>query len=399
MLEKKPQDICLAVFPLLFGRKRIEMIKAVYVHVPFCRYLCHYCDFTKMFYQKELADQYLDTLKLEIQKKKEQVEYGPLRTLYIGGGTPSALSPKQLSKLFSILREEFDLESGAEFTVEANPDDFSNEKIRVLHEFGVNRVSLGVQTFEESILDQLGRKHSKQDVYHSIESLREIGISNISLDLMAGLPSQTLTSFEKSVDEALSFNLPHYSTYLLQIEPKTIFYLRFKEGKLSRPPEELEVEMYYLLVSKMKEHGIDQYEISNFAKKGFESRHNLTYWNNDYYFGFGPGAHGYHPGKRIVNVKPVNHYIRSKGEAVLEEIPISRNEQIEEEMFLGLRKNQGVSLRSFKEKFGEDVEKWFLQPITELQNKELIEIQKGFLRLTDKGRLISNEVFQEFLLS
>ncbi|MEQ6375852.1 radical SAM family heme chaperone HemW [Bacillaceae bacterium S4-13-56] len=375
------------------------MIRAAYVHVPFCRYLCHYCDFTKMYYQKELADQYINTLKMEIQRKKQQVDYGPLKTLYIGGGTPSALTPDQLTKLFSLLREQFTLESGAEFTVEANPDDFSDEKIRVFHEYGVNRVSLGVQSFEENLLEQLGRKHTKQDIYRSIDFLRKIGISNISLDLMAGLPGQTLKSFETSVDEALSFNLPHYSTYLLQIEPKTIFYLKYKEGKLSKPPEDLEVDMYHLLVSKMKEHGMDQYEISNFSKKGFESKHNLTYWNNGYYFGFGPGAHGYHPGKRIVNMRPVNHYIKSEGEAVLEEIPISRNEQIEEEMFLGLRKNQGVSLTKFKKKFGEDATVLFHQPISKLQNRGLLELEEGFLRLTETGRLISNEVFLEFLLS
>lgn len=376
------------------------MIRSAYIHIPFCQQICHYCDFTKFFYNKELADQYLHALEKEIVQavgtKNKQ-----MRTIFVGGGTPTALSHEQLEKLLIIISNSFDVHNCEEYTFEANPGEFDEEKLVLLKKYGVNRISFGVQSFDDEMLEKLGRSHRVSDVYNNLKLFEKLNFKNVSVDLMYGLPGQSYSDFEKTLKEAIDLDLPHYSSYSLQIEPKTVFYLKHKKGKITKPVEEEEAAMYELLMREMEKKGIRQYEISNFAKPGFESKHNLTYWNNDYYYGFGAGSHGYLPGERTVNIKPLNQYISKaldNGEPRLHVEKIEREDEIEEQMFLGLRKAEGVSKGIFQKRFELSMETLYKDELDYLKRKEWIEETDEFVRLTEQGRLFGNSVFQEFLL-
>ncbi|WP_281975947.1 radical SAM family heme chaperone HemW [Halobacillus litoralis] len=375
-------------------------IPSAYIHIPFCQQICHYCDFTKFFYNERLADEYMEALENEIHTyipgEKAQV-----RTIFVGGGTPTAVNHSQLKKLLQMIDDHFDLASCEEYTFEANPGDLDLEKVRLLKNYGVNRISLGVQVFDDEMLEKIGRVHKVKDVYTNIDRLLQVGLSNISIDLMYALPGQTVEDFEKTIDEAMQFGLPHYSSYSLQIEPKTVFYQRYKKGTLVKAPEEDEAQMYELLQRKLSAAGAVQYEISNFAKPGFESKHNLTYWNNEYYYGIGAGAHGYLPGKRTINLRPLPAYVKkatSDGIPILHEEPIGMKEEMEEQMFLGLRKTEGVLTDQFYRKYGQTIVDVFGHALSTLKERSLIEEHSGYIRMTPRGRMLGNEVFQEFLL-
>lgn len=376
------------------------MITSAYIHIPFCEHICHYCDFTKFFYNEASATAYIRALKREIQTKIQH-KNTPIETIFIGGGTPTSLNVKQLQNLLEIIDKTFDVANCEEYTIEANPGDFAEDKIKLLKNYGVNRVSLGVQVFDDAMLDSLGRAHRVKDVYTTINQLKKHGFSNISIDLIYALPNQTVNGFRQTVSEALSFDLPHYSSYSLQIEPKTIFYNRYRKGQLHRPQQEEEVKMYAILKQMMTENGKEQYEISNFAQRGYESKHNLTYWNNEYYYGFGAGAHGYIRGTRYGNIRPLPQYIEkamTDGNPVLTEVDIGLKERIEEQFFLGLRKRKGVHKAKFKQKFGFSHDEVYQRPIEDLMKKGWLTEDEEFLRLTDQGVLFGNDVFAQFLL-
>lgn len=376
------------------------MITSAYIHIPFCEKLCHYCDFTKFFYDEKMADEYLVALEKEISTAIEQPSK-KMKTIFVGGGTPTALNNRQLLQLVEMIAHYFDVSGVEEYTFEANPGDLTKEKIDILVSHGVNRISMGVQDFNDEMLEKLGRLHRVKDVYQNVNDLQNAGLTNISIDLMFSLPNQTMEHFSKTLEEAISFNLPHYSAYSLQIEPKTVFYQRYKKGTLSKPPEEVEADMYELLRKRMREEDKNQYEISNFARAGYESKHNLTYWNNEYYYGFGAGASGYLPGYRTINVRPFPAYVKealASGKPVLYTDEITKKERIEEEMFLGLRKSEGVSLQSFYSKYHLDLKKIYSDTFEKLTQKGWMELSDGFVRLTEDGKPFGNEVFQEFLL-
>ncbi|MEC0755125.1 radical SAM family heme chaperone HemW [Bacillus haynesii] len=376
-------------------------MKAAYIHIPFCEHICHYCDFNKFFIQSQPVDEYLRSLEKEMANSMEEAGHPELKTIFIGGGTPTSLSAAQLERLLdSIHRILKPSESLAEFAVEANPDDLSAEKLDVLKAAGVDRLSFGVQTFEDELLKKIGRVHEQKDVLVSFERARKAGFDNISLDLMFGLPGQTIGHLASSLDTALALGAEHYSVYSLIVEPKTVFYNLMKKGRLHLPPQDQEAEMYELVMRKMEEAGIGQYEISNYAKKGYESKHNLTYWNNEEYFGFGAGAHGYINGKRTVNAGPVKHYIdliEQSGFPYKEKHRVTKNEQIEEEMFLGLRKTAGIDKECFFEKYGRSVDDLFPKVLHSLEETGLIVNTNKNVFLTHNGKLLGNEVFQAFL--
>ncbi|WP_226036953.1 radical SAM family heme chaperone HemW [Aquibacillus saliphilus] len=376
------------------------MVSSVYIHIPFCEKICHYCDFTKFFYEEKMADDYIDALKKEVSayitNPKQQV-----KTIFVGGGTPTALNYRQLESLLKIISHHFDVDQCEEYSFEANPGDLDEEKIKLLKEYGVKRISMGVQVFDDTMLEQLGRLHRIKDVYENINTLTKHGLTNISIDLIYSLPNQSIDNLHRTIDEALSFNLPHYSAYSLQIEPKTVFYQRYMKGKLRKPQEETEADMYELLRTEMNKHGKFQYEISNFAEKGFESQHNLTYWNNEYYYGFGAGAHGYLPGKRIINLRPFPAYLKKAnedGQPILHIEKVGEKERIEEEMFLGLRKTKGVSKQEFINKFKVDINDIYHDSLVTLKQRGWLIETDQHVRLTDNGMLFGNEVFQEFLI-
>ncbi|WP_144532444.1 radical SAM family heme chaperone HemW [Bacillus pumilus] len=376
-------------------------MKAAYIHIPFCEHICHYCDFNKFFIKTQPVDDYLAALEKEMQHTIEQKGEQELKTIFIGGGTPTSLTVSQLDQLMnSIHRVLKPSKKLVEFAVEANPDELSLEKLHVLKEAGVNRLSFGVQTFEDDLLKKIGRVHQKKDVLVSFERARDVGFDNISLDLMFGLPHQQKHHVMNSLETAFSLGAEHYSVYSLIVEPKTVFYNLMQKGKLHLPPQEREAEMYELVMDEMERHGLHQYEISNYAKPGFESQHNLTYWSNEDYFGFGAGAHGYVDGIRNVNAGPVKHYlelIEQTGFPYKETHQVTKAEQIEEEMFLGLRKIEGVKSADFQAKYGASPEALFPSVLEELEEKGLIVKDDIGIRLTRKGKLLGNEVFQAFL--
>ncbi|MFC7320935.1 radical SAM family heme chaperone HemW [Halobacillus campisalis] len=375
-------------------------ISSAYIHIPFCQQICHYCDFTKFFYNERLADEYLEALEKEIHTYIPH-EKAVVQTIFVGGGTPTALTAEQLHRLLLMIENHFMIDQCKEYTFEANPGDLDLEKVKLLKSFGVNRISLGVQVFDDDMLEKIGRIHKVKDVYTNVDRLIQEGLTNVSIDLMYALPGQSVGDFERTIDEAMQFDLPHYSSYSLQIEPKTVFYQRYNKGKLIKPPEEEEAEMYEMLQSKLASRGVKQYEISNFAKPGYESQHNLTYWNNEYYFGIGAGAHGYLPGKRTINIRPLPAYVKqamADGRPILHEEPVGVKEQMEEEMFLGLRKAEGVSMDRFERKFGRSIHDVFGQAIPVLRERGLLLESKRHILLSEKGKLLGNEVFQEFLL-
>ncbi|MEC2307153.1 radical SAM family heme chaperone HemW [Bacillus atrophaeus] len=376
-------------------------MKSAYIHIPFCEHICHYCDFNKYFIQSQPVDEYLNSLEKEMINTVVKTGQPKLDTIFIGGGTPTSLSEAQLEKLMDIVHRVLKPSSPLpEFAVEANPDDLSAEKLKVLKDAGVNRLSFGVQTFEDDLLKKIGRVHKKKDVFTSFERARALGFENISLDLMFGLPGQTLEHLDQSLQTALSLDAEHYSVYSLIVEPKTVFYNLMQKGRLHLPAQDQEAEMYELVMRQMSDANIHQYEISNFAKPGLESKHNLTYWSNEDYFGFGAGAHGYINGVRTVNAGPVKHYIdliNEKGFPYRDTHEVTKEEQIEEELFLGLRKTAGVSKKRFFEKYGCSLDELFAQVLCGLSDKGLIHNTESSVSLTHNGKLLGNEVFGAFL--
>ncbi|MGE7661423.1 radical SAM family heme chaperone HemW [Peribacillus sp. NPDC097197] len=377
------------------------MIKSAYLHIPFCEHICHYCDFNKVFLQGQPVDEYLRMMKREMKMQLAKYPTTELDTVFVGGGTPTSLDEKQLSFLCEAINETLPFDAKqAEYTFEANPGDLSREKLEILFQAGVNRLSFGVQSFNDELLKRIGRTHRASEVYETIQLAQDVGFTNITIDLIYGLPGQTMEDFEDTLAKALALQLPHYSSYSLIVEPKTVFYNQMRKGTLNLPPQELEASMYERLMEEMERHGMHQYEISNFARPGFESKHNLTYWDNKEYYGIGAGAHGYTGGKRVANHGPVKKYITPllKGELpVLDEHPVPLYEKMEEEMFLGLRKTKGVSLETFKSKFSVEMNEIFGESLEEQMKKGLLTIEDGFVSLTERGKLLGNEVFQSFL--
>ncbi len=376
------------------------MAKFAYIHIPFCHHICHYCDFNKVFLKGQPVDEYIQSLLLEMKRTLEQFPHEPIETIFVGGGTPTTLTASQLDTLCGGINQLITVHPNIEYTFEANPGDLGIEKLNVLASHGVNRLSFGVQSFEDRLLEIIGRSHRKKEVYQAIEDAQKAGFSNISMDLIYALPTQTMNEWRNTIKEALSIGLPHYSGYSLIIETKTVFHNLKKKGQLPLPTEDAEADMFEVLIDEMNKHHVNQYEISNFAQPGYESKHNLSYWNNEEYYGFGAGAHGYLNGVRRSNVKPVNKYIQmiEKSELpLLEKIHLTKEEQMEEQIFLGLRKTEGISLVTFNDKFKINPQDYFSTAIQENIAKGLLEISNHQLRLTRKGRFLGNEVFQSFL--
>ncbi|HEO4026518.1 TPA: oxygen-independent coproporphyrinogen III oxidase [Streptococcus agalactiae] len=369
---------------------------SAYVHIPFCTQICYYCDFSKVFIKNQPVDAYLQALIREFRS----YDITELRTLYIGGGTPTSISAVQLDYLLTELIRDLNLNTLEEFTIEANPGDLTVDKIEVLQKSAVNRVSLGVQTFNDKHLKRIGRSHNEAQIYSTIDALKTAGFQNISIDLIYALPGQTMDDVRSNVAKALSLNIPHLSLYSLILEHHTVFMNKMRRGKLHLPTEDLEAEMFEYIISEMERNGFEHYEISNFIKPGFESRHNLMYWENVEYYGVGAGASGYLDGIRYRNRGPIQHYLKgvSEGNARLSEEVLSKNEMMEEELFLGLRKKEGVSIGKFEQKFGTSFEKRYGQIVQELQSDGLLKENNGFIQMTKKGLFLGDTVAEKFIV-
>ena len=369
---------------------------AAYVHIPFCTQICYYCDFSKVFIKNQPVDAYLEHL---IQETRSY-EIGKLRTLYIGGGTPTALSAQQLAYLLTELPKVMDLSEVEEFTIEANPGDLDPDKIAVLKESQVNRVSLGVQTFDNKMLKKIGRSHQEQDIYDNIRHLKQAGFDNISIDLIYALPGQTMDQVKENVAKAIDLDIPHMSLYSLILENHTVFMNRMRRGKLPLPKEELEAEMFEYIIEELEKAGFEHYEISNFSKPGFESRHNLVYWDNAEYYGLGAGASGYVDGIRYKNHGPIRHYLEAveAGKARITEEHLTLEEKMEEELFLGLRKKTGVSKARFEEKFGVSFDQRYGQVVANLTEQGLLVPDDKQVRMTKRGLFLGDTVAEKFIL-
>lgn len=376
-------------------------MRGMYIHIPFCHQICHYCDFNKVFFKNQPVDEYIESMGRELAiMKAEGLSFAEVETVFLGGGTPTALSEKQLDRLLAIIHEYVDVASLKEFSTEANPDELTYEKLRVLKSGGVERLSIGVQSFDEELLKKIGRTHSAQDPARVIDEARKVGFTNMSIDLIYGLPGQTREQWQQTLERATELELPHYSGYSLIVEPKTVFYNLMNKGKLPLPGEDLEAEMFGMLMEHMEQHGRHRYEISNFALPGYESTHNLIYWENATYAGVGAGAHGYIKGERYSNIGPIKKYMAEtdSGKRPLQQThTVTKVEAMEEEMFLGLRKADGVSDEVFRKKFGQSFEDVYGQTLQSLIGQGLLERCHGNVRLTQMGIFRGNEVFQQFL--
>ena len=369
---------------------------SAYVHIPFCTQICYYCDFSKVFIKNQPVDAYLEHL---IQETRSY-EIGKLRTLYIGGGTPTALSAQQLAYLLTELPKVMDLSEVEEFTIEANPGDLDPDKIAVLKDSQVNRVSLGVQPFDNKMLKKIGRSHQEQDIYDNIRHLKQAGFDNISIDLIYALPGQTMDQVKENVAKAIDLDIPHMSLYSLILENHTVFMNRMRRGKLPLPKEELEAEMFEYIIEELEKAGFEHYEISNFSKPGFESRHNLVYWDNAEYYGLGAGASGYVDGIRYKNHGPIRHYLEAveAGKARITEEHLTLEEKMEEELFLGLRKKTGVSKARFEEKFGVSFDQRYGQVVASLTEQGLLVPDDKQVRMTKRGLFLGDTVAEKFIL-
>ncbi|MGX7014410.1 radical SAM family heme chaperone HemW [Vagococcus silagei] len=375
---------------------------SAYIHIPFCEHICFYCDFNKVFIEGQPVDEYIEALINEIRLTKLAYPSNDTETIYIGGGTPTALSAKQLDRLLEGVRQHLPFDEKNEFTVEANPGDLTLDKLRVLQNHGVNRVSMGVQTFDNRLLKKIGRKHTAQDVFDTMKLFEKADFQNVSIDLIYALPNQTTESFEDTLDKALALDLPHYSLYSLILENKTMFYNWARQGRLHLPGIDVEGDMFERAIERMTAGGRHQYEVSNFALEGYESQHNLVYWNNEHYYGLGAGASGYLGDVRYKNHGPIQHYLkplRENERPVIESEHLTLNHQMEEEMFLGLRKLEGVSLTRFEEKFNKSFTSVYGATTQHLIEKGLLKHNQDYLALTEKGLILGNDVFEQFLLT
>ncbi|CEA00002.1 Oxygen-independent coproporphyrinogen-III oxidase 1 [Metalysinibacillus saudimassiliensis] len=375
------------------------MARGIYIHIPFCHQICNYCDFNKFFFANQPVDEYIEAVgkELTLWKARAPEAFNNVETVFLGGGTPTALSATQITRLLTLIAQQVPLAQVKEFSSEANPDELSRDKLVALYEGGVNRLSMGVQSFDEALLKRLGRTHSNAHVIETIATAKDVGFKNISIDLMYGLPDQTMAQWQSSLRMALDLQLPHYSAYSLLVEPKTIFYMEYNKGRLPLPTPQLEGEMYDVLMREMEAANVAQYEISNFGQK---SVHNTIYWDNDEYIGIGAGAHGYVEGVRYGNHGPLKKYfaaLASNTLPLLNEHKVTEQEAMEEQLFLGLRKTAGVPNASFEQRFGKTMDEAFPGVIAPLITKGLVVQDAEGLRLTRAGRFVGNEVFQQFL--
>ena len=366
----------------------------LYIHIPFCTKKCHYCNFVVTTANTpESHTAFLSALEKEIIHTAAHFQNADFDTLYLGGGTPSVMSREETTALFDLLRKNFRFRKDAEITCEINPGDIDREKAENTHAMGVNRVSLGAQSFQDATLKRLNRTHAVKDISASFQLLREVGFKNIGLDLMLSLPQETLEDVKNSLDQLIRLGPEHVSLYELTIEEKTVFGSLFKTGKLSLPDEDHQIQMLSHARTALKKAGFRHYELLNYAKPGFESRHNRIYWNNQEYLGLGPGAYSYIHGRRFMYAANVADYLEKteKGDwAVFEEEQLTLEKKEAESFLLALRLLEGADtgrFHSLMERMKDNIGK--------LEEKELLSRGNGRIRLTDRGQFFAETVFSE----
>lgn len=386
----------------------------VYLHIPFCKSRCSYCDFaTDVYRDSGAVERYVDALCREIRSEPPALAGGQfiddsagsanrpaayaagsdIDTVYFGGGTPSLLEPKQVATIFDSVNSVFSVAKSAEITMEMNPATVTPEKLDAFRSLGINRASFGVQTFNERDLKLLARGHNANDARQTYRMLREAGFENISFDLIAGLPGQTIEDWSRNLDEAVAMEPEHLSLYLLEIHESTPLAEQVRSGRRTPIDDELAAEMYEMMLDRLAAAGYEQYEISNFAKPGFESRHNTKYWRLEPVFGFGVSAHSFDGRERYANERDTARYVEMIERTGSAETFRETTDLASEFAFLGLRLTEGFALRDYENRFGRDIS----DKVARLVDDGLVMVSKGRVRLTRKGMLFSNEVFSEFV--
>jgi oxygen-independent coproporphyrinogen-3 oxidase len=371
----------------------------VYIHIPFCSSRCSYCDFATGLYQDGLADKYVQALIKEITSAPESRRL--VDTVYFGGGTPSLLSPSQLERILAALRDRFEIDSQAEITIEMNPGSVTMENLSAFRGLGINRASFGAQTFDDAELARLGRSHTSADTFNTFRDLRKSGFDNVSFDLIAGLPGQSLARWEENVDKALRLQPEHLSFYLLEVHAGTPLAEHIQRGLQPQPDDDLAAVMYESMLESATAAGYEHYEISNLCRSGFPSRHNTKYWTGAPYHGFGCSSHSYDGvTRRWSNERDITRYLEAieKGaSAVVEQHELTRDEIRAEAVFLGMRMMSGINTQQYRESFGIDLRDEHEEDLMRFHEAGLVVFDGDLIKLTRAGALLSNEVFAAFV--
>ncbi|MGA2823139.1 MAG: radical SAM family heme chaperone HemW [Bacteroidales bacterium] len=374
-------------------------MSGIYIHIPFCRRKCHYCNFFSVASLK-YKERFLDALKEEIFFRKNYLDRKPIESIYIGGGTPSILQILEIESILEDFRKYFNLAENLEITLEANPDDLDTAIIHEYRNIGINRLSIGVQSFFDDDLQYLNRIHSGQRAEESVIQAKEAGFTNISLDFIYGIPTLTAEKWQKNLEKAFTLEVPHISAYSLTVEPKTALDLLIRKKKLPGPAEEQIIEHFYILLRMMKEQEFEHYEISNFCKNGFYSRHNSMYWNGTPYLGLGPSAHSYDGTSRQWNISNLVYYIDqiNRNESFYESEKLTPLQKYNEYVMVSLRTMWGCDLNTIGERFGEEVAAHFSRSAARyLTSGEMTE-KKGIYHLTDEGKLFADGIAADLFL-
>lgn len=372
----------------------------LYIHVPFCSSKCNYCDFNSYAGRLNLTEDYFNSMKKEIEHYDEELRYNLIETIFIGGGTPSCVDQKFISNILTICRANFNISEDCEISIESNPGTLDIEKLMAYRRSGINRISIGLQAYQENLLKYLGRKHSADDFISSIELAKKAGFKNINADVIFGIPGQTTEDWKQTLKMLVELGITHISAYSLKIEEGTKFGDMLNCGKLIQMEDELDREMYHYAIDYLKQNGYNQYELSNFAKEGFECKHNLVYWKCLDYLGLGAGAHSFLQDVRFSNEYSIESYISclERGEKPVEDrCSIDYCEKMSEYMFLGLRLTQGVNNSEFQDLFNQDMFVKYTDSFNELEKNKLIEINGENVKLTRLGLDLANQVFVKFV--
>ena len=383
----------------------------LYIHIPFCKQKCQYCDFKSYAGKEKFIDTYIRWLEFELKGVGEgnRLDYennlddlAVVKSIYIGGGTPSFIDGKYIEETLSIANEYYTVDDNAEITIEVNPGTVDKDKFETYLRSGINRISIGLQSTHNRLLKELGRIHTYQDFLNTYNLARNVGFKNINVDLMLGLPNQSLQDLEESLKEIIKLNPEHISVYSLIIEEGTPFYDKLEMNEIVLPDDELERKMYWVTKKELENAGYIHYEISNFAKPGFESKHNLSCWNQEEYIGFGVAAHSYTNDVRYSNIDSIEEYIKNYEEDNETDNFVFHEKQtkiskMKEFMMLGLRKIQGIRIQDFKNKFGENPIYLYRKELEKLVNEGLLERDGDVIKLTNKGIDLANLVWEEFV--
>ena len=378
-------------------------LAGVYLHIPFCASRCHYCNFATGGYEKSLAERYVTVLEADVSRSASDSSRDHMRrvdTIYFGGGTPTTLSIPELQRILRALKESFHIEPYSEITIEANPGSVTTDYLAQLREIGFNRLSFGVQSFDDAELAMIGRTHTAMEAKRSVDDARIAGFNNISIDLIAGLPEQRRATWEQNLDEAFAIAPEHFSVYLLELYKDAPLQHRIKRGELAAIDDDLTAEMYFSLDERACASGYEHYEISNWATPGMRSKHNLKYWTGEPYWAFGVSAAGYDGRSRWSNTRNIHEYldlIEAGKSAVSEIVELTDEDRMSEAIFLRLRLDEGVKLEEYKERFGVDIRSRYKDEIERLGAAGLIEMDTDNIRISRSGKILANEVFAAFI--